>query len=76
MASAQQGEPHTITLEEIELLSFLCQNIVRKLCQESAKQGRSQTDPRVIQVVARHVNLGPAHHQVFNSKIQEIANSF
>ena len=44
MATAEP-QPHTITDKEVELLSFLRQNIVWKLCQESAKQGRHQTDP-------------------------------
>ncbi len=76
MASAQQGQPRTITPEEIELLSFLRQNIVRQLCQEATRQGRPRTDPRVIEAVARHFNLGLTPHQVFNSVVQGIANSF
>ncbi len=75
MATAQEGEPQRITMDEIELLSFLHQNIVRKLCKE-AKQGRPQTNPQVIQAVARYFNLGPAPHQIFNTLIKDIANSF
>ncbi len=38
--AAAQGRP--ITFEETELLSFLCQNVVRKLCEEAEKQGLPQ----------------------------------
>ncbi len=39
------SQPHTITLEEIEILSFLRQNIIRKICEESARQGYVRNDP-------------------------------
>ncbi len=62
MATAQEGEPQRTILDEIELLSFLHQNIVKKLCEEGARQGRPWTNPQVIEAVAWYFNLGPAPH--------------
>ncbi len=56
MATAQSS--HEITSDEIELLSFLRQNIIRKLYKEAAHQGRSKTDPWVIRAVVNHFNVG------------------
>ncbi len=47
-----------ITPNEIELLSFLRQNIIRKLCEEAAHQGRPKTDPWVIHAVVEYFNMG------------------
>ncbi len=65
-----------ITVEEIKLLGFLRQNIVRKLAEEVAAQGRAQTDPWVVQAVVRYVNLGPAPHQYFDRLVWRITHSF
>ncbi len=56
------NQAHTITVEEVELLSFLRQNVIRKICEEAEKQGLDKTDPWVIwAVVDGHVagHLGP-----------------
>ena len=66
----------TITTEDIELLGFLRQNIVRKLEEEATHQGLTRTHPLVVQVVVRHFNLGPAPHQVFDCLVWRIAHSY
>ncbi len=43
---ATAGQPQAITSEKIELLSFLRQNIVRKLCEEAAHRGDFGLTPR------------------------------
>ena len=65
-----------ITSDEIELLSFLCQNIIRKLCEEAARQGKDMTDPWVIQAVVQHFNVSPTPHGVFNNLVHSMAHSF
>ncbi len=55
-----------ITANEIELLSFLKQNIIRKLCEEAAKQNKDKTDPWVIRAIVEHFNMGLTPHGVFN----------
>ncbi len=45
------AQPRAITLDEIEILSFLKQNIIRKICEEAVKQGHPRSDPQVIQVL-------------------------
>ncbi len=73
---ATAGQPQAITPEEIELLSFLKQNIVCKLCEEVAAQGRVQTDPQVMQAMVRYFKLGQTPHQVFDRLVWRIAHSF
>ncbi len=72
MAAAQD---RNITFEEMELLSFLCQNIVRKLCEEAAKQGLSERDLRVVQAVVCHFNRGPTSHQIFDRLVWQLAHT-
>ncbi len=59
---------HNITFEETEL-SFLRQNIIRKICQEVARPGWPRNDPRVIQAVCAHFNLGPTPYRVFQALV-------
>ncbi len=76
--AAAPGQPRAITPEEVELISFLRQNIVQKLCQEASKQGRAQTDPLVVQAVVQYFNLGqtPPPHGVFDRVVWTITHSF
>ena len=55
-----------ITVQEIDLLGFLRQNMVRKLEIEAVRQGLPKTHPRVIQAVVCYFNLGPAPNQTFD----------
>ncbi len=55
MAAASE---HLIPLEETELLSFLRQNIQRKLAEEAERQGLSKRDPRVVQAVVAYFQFG------------------
>ncbi len=61
--------PRFITANEIELLSFLRQNVIRKLLEEAAKQNRNKRDPLVIAMVVEYFNLGPAPHGLRGSII-------
>ena len=63
-----------ITLEEINLLSFLHQNVVRKLEVEVAAQGLAETHPQVLRAVIQHFNLGPASNRNFNRLVWHIAH--
>ncbi len=68
---------HAITILEIELLSFLRQNIIRKLCEEEEEaQGRPRTDPQVITAIVACFNLGPTPHGLFNNLVHQLAHSF
>ena len=69
------AQERNITFEETELLSFLHQNIVRKLCEEAAKQNLSERDPRVVQAVVHHFNLGPTSPQIFNRLVWQLAHT-
>ncbi len=69
MASAQRF----ITLEEVDVLSFLHQNIARKLEIESQRQGLPKTHPRVLRAVIQHFNLGPTSHRNFDHLVWAIA---
>ncbi len=73
MASAQRSVKQ-ITLEEIDLLSFLHQNIVRKLELEAHTQGLAKTHPRVLRVVIQYFNLGPTSHHNFDRLVWAIAH--
>ncbi len=66
----------TITLTEVELLSFLHQNIIGKLCEESAQTGLPHTNIRVITAVLVYFNFGPSPHQIFDNLMQQLATSF
>ncbi len=68
------ANPRNITVQEIDLLGFLRQNIVRKLELEVVSQGLPRTHPRVIQAVVRHFNLGPAPNQTFDRLVWRIAH--
>ncbi len=70
------NQPRIITVEEIELLSFLRQNVIRKICEEAEKQGRDRMDPRVIRAVVSYFNVGPAPHRVFHNLMHKLAHSF
>ncbi len=72
MATTQE---QNITFEETELLSFLCQNIVRHLYEEAARQGLSERDPRVVQAVVAYFNWGPAPHQIFDRLVWQLAHT-
>ncbi len=65
-----------IMTSEIELLSFLRQNVVRKLLEEVARQNRNKRDPQVIAVVVTYFNLGPAPHGLFHNTVHQIAHLF
>ncbi len=73
MASA---EPRLITLEEMELLSFLWQNVLRKLSEEAERQGLSERHPHVVQVVVAYFKKGPLPHHIFNRLVWRLAHSF
>ncbi len=61
---------------EIELLSFLRQNMVRKLLEEASRQNRDKRDLLVIAVVVAYFNLAPAPHGLFYNMVHQIAHSF
>ncbi len=63
-----------ITVEEIDLLSFLKQIIARKLEFESVKLALPKTHPHVVQSVVRYFNLGPAPNQNFDRLVWRIAH--
>ncbi len=65
--AAAAGRP--ITFEETELLSFLHQNIIHKLCEEAQRQGPPKTDPWVVRAMVAYFNGGPAPHGVFHNQI-------
>ncbi len=60
--AANPGHVQPITLEEIDLLSFLRQNIARKLEFEARAQGLAKTHPQVLRAVIQYFNLGPTSH--------------
>ncbi len=64
----------TITREEIDILSFLHQNIARKLALEAHRQGRPKTHPGVVQATVAHFNLGPTSHQNFDRLVWAVAH--
>ncbi len=63
-----------ITPEEIDLLSFLRQNIARKLAIEAHTQGLAKTHPRVLRAVINHFNLGAASNRNFDRLVWRIAH--
>ena len=65
-----------ITFEEIELLSFLRQHIIRKLCKEAQRQGLPKTDPWVVRAVVAYFNGSPTPHGVFHNLVHRLAHSF
>ena len=68
--------PRLITLEETELLSFLRQNMLRKLAEEAERQGLSERDPCVVQAVVTYFSLGPLPHHIFNQLVWRLAHEF
>ncbi len=70
MASAQR----LITPEEVDVLSFLHQNIARKLKIKSHRQGLPKTHPRVLRAVIQHFNLGPTSHRNFDRLVWAVAH--
>ncbi len=72
--AANAPTSQAITAEEIDLLSFLRQNIVRKLEVEAAAQGLAKTHPRVIRAMITYFNLGPASNRNFDRLVWRIAN--
>ena len=68
--------PRLITLEETELLSFLHQNVLRKLAKEAERQGLSERDPHVVQAVVAYFNKGPLPHNIFNCLVWHLAHEF
>ncbi len=64
----------TITVKEIDLLSFLRQNVVRILEIEAVRQGLPKSHPRVVQAVVCYFNLGPAPNQMFDRLMWRIAH--
>ncbi len=65
-----------ITPAEIELISFLKQKIIRKLCEEASKQAKDKTHPDIIAAVISHFNLGPSLHRLVNNLVHQLAHSF
>ncbi len=63
-----------ITLEEIDLLSFLHQTIARKLELEAHAQGLAKMHPQVLRAVIQHFNLGPASHHNFDRLVWRVAH--
>ena len=68
------GVEHKITVEEIELLSFLRQNIQRKLILEARAQGLPKRDPRVVQAVVRYFSFGALPNHTFNRLVWRLAH--
>ena len=64
-----------ITQQEEELLSFLKQNIVRKLIKISTQWGLPATNPQVTQAVSCYFNCCPAPHQVFDNLVWQLAQT-
>ncbi len=73
MVSAQRNL-RPITPEELDILSFLRQNIARKLAIEAHHQGHPKTHPRVVQATMRYFNLGPTAHQNFDRLVWAVAH--
>ena len=63
-----------ITPEEIDLLSFLRQNIARKLTIEAHTQGLAKTHPQVLRAVINYFNLGAASNRNFDRLVWRIAH--
>ncbi len=64
----------SISVQELDLLSFLRQNVARKLEIEASRQVLPETHPRVCQAVVRYFNLGPAPNQNFDGLVWRIAH--
>ncbi len=72
--AANDARAQLITAEEIDLLSFLRQNIVRKLEIEAVAQGLAKTHPWAIRAVISHFNLGPTSNRNFDQLVWRIAH--
>ncbi len=65
-----------ITPTEIELISLLKQNIIRKLCEEALKQAKDKMHPEVIAAVITHFNLELSLYGLVNNLVHQLAHSF
>ncbi len=63
-----------VTVVELDLLSFLRQNIARKLAIKARAQDLGKTHPWVIRAVIAHFNLGLAPNRNFDQLVWRIAN--
>ncbi len=64
-----------ITQTEEELLSFLKQNIIRKLIEISSQWDLAPMNPQVTQAVSRYFNVRPVPHQVFDNLVWQLAQT-
>ncbi len=74
MATNVGGTSQPIMPEEINLLSFLRQNIARKLTIEAHTQGLAKTHPRVLRAIITYFNLGAASNRNFDRLVWCIAH--
>ncbi len=72
MVSAQRSVQQ-ITPEEMDL-SFLHQNIARKLELEAHAQGLAKMHPWVLRAVIQYFNLSPTSHRNFDRLVWTIAH--
>ncbi len=63
-----------VTVVELGLLSFLRQNVARKLVIKTRAQGLGKTHPQVIRAVIAHFNLSPVPNRNFDQLVWCIAN--
>ncbi len=68
-------EERLITFEETEILSFLWQNIIQKICEVAAALNLPKTHALVCQTVSKYFNLGPAPHQLFNNLVWRLVHT-
>ncbi len=69
------GRARPITFQETELLSFLKQNIIRKICEVATALNLPYTHPVVCQRVSAYFNLGPEGHQIFDNLVWRLART-
>ncbi len=69
------GWMRPITFQEIELLSFLKQNMIRKICEVADQLNLPKTHPIVCQTVSAYFNLGATGHQVFDNLVWNLAHT-
>ncbi len=73
MALANRGL-YEITQEELNILSFVRQNIAQKLAIEAHQQGQPKTHPQVVQATVQYFNLGLTSHQNFDRLVWAVAH--
>ncbi len=66
----------SVTVTDIEILSFLKQNIIWKICEVANRTRRDKTDLRVTTEVVAHFNLRPSPHNSFEALVVQLASSF